>query len=64
MLVKTPFLLFLFSFNLVPLHISSMFVFPFLGLHDMYCLSFFLIVFTQHFLNQDKGEIFYFIFLI
>lgn len=62
MLVKTPFLPFLFAFNFAPLLISFMFVFPFLKLHDMYYLSFFLIVFTQHFLYQDKGEILYFIF--
>lgn len=52
------FLPFLYSFNLVLLSVSSMFVCLFWGLRDMNCLSFFLIIFTQHFLNQDTGDIF------
>lgn len=58
MLIKTlvPFLPSLYSFNVVPLHALS--VSPLSELRDMYCLSFFLIIFHQHYLNQDTGEIF------
>lgn len=56
MLIKTsvPLLPLLYSFNVFPMHTLSVFVSPLLELYDMY----FLIIFHQHYLNQDIGEIF------
>lgn len=52
-----PFLLFLYSVMLF-LCIHCLSVSPLSELRDMYCLSFFLIIFHQHYLNRDTGEIF------